>query len=298
MHPCFAADCSSSCDITTEKAIKLSKQQIRVLELFGAMRLSSTCKQPCSFAHAFEAEFHVRSLDSDINDIVDYMIFSNVLSSDRRSTYARDIRLKMFVQKQITGLSLFEELSKEGTGTKYLEVTHVDDAAIYSSTEVDVILTLQAPDFLSRIQQGLFYSSLYHSKSFPISFCRTYNQHTIGMKDVLPFSLTFWRFRHPFCNCGALFIKAQIFSTMQLFDYNPPDKASLYIAPAFTRKPRWLSKFSKVVWPGGGDCEAASFRRKNGRQETKPFLQNCRIQGQLILIDESGGQQVPTKHSS
>lgn len=75
----------------------------------------------------------------------DYMTSSDLLSTDSRSMYVCYMLVTRLVLKHNAFvLPLLKELGVKGAATQNLDVTHVDDATVYSATKEHVNLMVSA----------------------------------------------------------------------------------------------------------------------------------------------------------
>lgn len=92
--------------------------------------------------------------------------------------------------------------------------------------------------------------------------------------------------------------KAQSFNTMRLFDYDGRDRANLCIAQEVTPELRSFSKISKGLDAEEEPAKRAVIVEKDDRKGTKRSLRKHNLQLKVIAIDDIGGHQNQTKHSS
>lgn len=113
--------------------------------------------------------------------------------------------------------------------------------------------------FISRIWPTALCSTLCHNTTLRIAFTRTWVRLTICMQDGLSaFSfIEFLQVKVLISPSTSISTKVQFFNTMNLFNYNPSDKAGSYIAQESTH-PRRLFRNQQYVRPGEGNGEATS----------------------------------------
>lgn len=140
--------CRDGRDIATATAMKLNKAASTVNAILDCgTSFMDLLTSKVIHAHASRAGYHVSVLDALTNAIANDLISSDFLASDCWSRYVRYFCITTLALNQTTALPLLKKLSREGAGARNLRVQHVNDAKIYSSSEVAVELLLQANDF-------------------------------------------------------------------------------------------------------------------------------------------------------
>lgn len=84
-----------------------------------------------SYVQLFREDYRLRFLNVRILEIVQEMIFSNILSTDSRATYLRYCKVPKMMMKNQGVLSLFWRLGQNPPAAKTLAITHLDGPRLY-----------------------------------------------------------------------------------------------------------------------------------------------------------------------
>lgn len=91
-----------------------------------------------SHAHEFYTDFNVSDSGTYFEDIIDYMVSLDFLSSESLSTFVCIFRVMRWLLKNYLALLVLEHVEMARSGTKMFGGTHVPNSIMYSSTEADV----------------------------------------------------------------------------------------------------------------------------------------------------------------
>lgn len=226
-----------------------------------------------SYRHAFGEEYDVSLLHARIHNIVEDMICSDILSLKSWFMYSCFPPVTRLLLKQGTVSPLHKEPKMEDAGTSNLRITHVDNATIYSSAEVDEKLMPQTANVFvnNPAKPSLFHSvSLYKRLLlFWQELQQAYHSHA-GFYSF-PFA-AFLEFEVPITPSRSIPIKVQFSSTIRVCDHYPCDTVGFYIAWAITCKCRLLSEIGRKLDIEEGTAKQPVVIGIDARQETKRSL--------------------------